>query len=182
MLTNLKKVANTVEMRPQERRDSIRYPFTAAADVIDLDSNTRLSARSADLARGGCFIDTTNPFPIGTRVTVRLTMEQKTFQAQARVVYSLPGMGMGLAFTAAEPDQIWILKRWLGELSGEMPAELNAPPPPAAPVAPSHQEVKAPSSGDAEAGFVLTELIVTLMRKRILSESEGKLLLQKLVS
>lgn len=181
MLTNLKKVANTVEMRPQERRDSIRYPFTAAADVVDVDSNTRLSARSADLARGGCFIDTTNPFPIGTGVTVRLTMDQKTFQAQARVVYSLPGMGMGLAFTAAEPDQIWILKRWLGELSGEIPAELSAPPPPVAPVAPAPQEVK-PSSGNAEAGFVLTELIVTLMRKRIISESEGKLLLQKLVS
>lgn len=181
MLANLKKVTNTVEMRPQERRDSIRYPFTAAADVIDVDSNTLLSARSADLARGGCFIDTTNPFPIGTRVSVRLTMEQKAFQAQARVVYSLPGMGMGLAFIAAEPDQIWILKRWLGELSGEMPAELNVPPP-VAPVAPKNEEVKAASGGNAEAGFVLTELIITLMRKKTLSESEGKLLLQKLMS
>lgn len=37
------------------------------------------------------------------------------------------------------------------------------------------------ASRSAEAGFVLNELIITLMRKHVLSESEGKQLLQKLV-
>lgn len=41
---------------------------------------------------------------------------------------------------------------------------------------------EAEPSGDLEPKFVLNELIITLMRKRVLSETEGKSLLQKLMS
>src|SRR6185437_12479423 len=175
-MANPSKIA---ELRPQERRAHVRYPFTAAADVVDTISGTRLSARCSDLGLGGCFIDTTSPFPVGTVVKIRLTMEQKSFQAIASVAYSMPGMGMGLAFTAAEPDQIWVLKLWIGELSGERSRDL-------APVQPQKKEAleedsAQPGSG-SESVFVLNELIITLMRKKVLSESEGKLLLKKLLS
>lgn len=175
-MANLGKIA---ELRPQERRAHVRYPFTAAADVLDTISGTRLSARCSDLGFGGCFIDTTSPFPVGTAVIVRLTMEQKSFQANASVTYSMPGMGMGLAFTAAEPNQVWVLKQWIGELSGEKPRDL-------APVQPPKkeepQEENSQPGAGSESVFVLNELIISLMRKKILTESEGKLLLKKLLT
>lgn len=121
---------------------------------------------------GGCFIDSISPFPVGTGVTLRLTFEHKTFEAQANVVYAQMGMGMGLSFTSVEPDQLFVLEKWLGNLSGKMPPELVTHEPP------EHAQQEA---GRAEAGFVLNELIIALMRKQILSESEGKQLLQKLL-
>lgn len=174
MAAKTKEIANLVQMPIQERRGSVRYPFTAAADVVELQSNARLTARSSDLAQGGCFVDTISPFPVGTSVTLRLSREQKTFETRANVVYAQPGMGMGLAFTSVEPDQLWVLEKWLGTLSGQLPPELT-----------EEEPVERPSveaGANTEPGFVLNELIIALMRKRVLSESEGKELLRKLVS
>ncbi len=41
-----------------DRRDSIRYQVTVAAEVIELISGTRFSTRTTDLGPGGCFVDT----------------------------------------------------------------------------------------------------------------------------
>jgi hypothetical protein len=90
-------------------------------------------------------------------------------------VYAQQGMGIGLAFTTVEPDQLWVLEKWLGALSGQLPPELTEEEP-------AERSVLEPASnGSAEPGFVLNELIIALMRKRVLNESEGKQLLQKLV-
>lgn len=174
MAANTKPIENLVEMPVKEQRSSIRYPFTATADVVELQSNARLSARSSDVGRGGCFVDTISPFPIGTTVSLRLSKEQKTFETRARVVYSQEGMGMGLAFTSVEPDQLWVLEKWLGMLSGQLPPELTEPE--------TAEQNVAEAKANTEPGFVLNELIIALMRKRVLSESEGKQLLKKLVS
>jgi hypothetical protein len=175
MAANAKETAKLVEMPVQERRASVRYPFTASADVVDLESSARLAARTSDLARGGCFVDTISTFPVGTGVAIRLTYERKSFEAKARVVYAQQGMGIGLAFTTVEPDQLWVLEKWLGALSGQLPPELTEEEP-------AERSVLEPASnGSAEPGFVLNELIIALMRKRVLNESEGKQLLQKLV-
>ena len=177
MTATVKETAKLVEMPKQERRASLRYPFTAEADVTDLQSSARLSARTSDLARGGCFIDTISTFPVGTTVSLRLTNDRKTFETQARVVYAQQGMGMGLAFTPPEPDQLWVLEKWLGSLSGELPPELHEEEPMAAVEPRSASE----TSTNAEAGLVLNELIIALIRKRVLTDFEGKQLLQKLV-
>lgn len=177
MTATVKEIPKRVEMPKQERRASVRYPFTAEADVTDLQSSARLSARTSDLARGGCFIDTISTFPVGTSVSLRLTNERKTFEAKARVVYAQQGMGMGLAFTTPEPDQLWILEKWLGRLSGELPPELHEEEPMGA----VERSPVPEANVNGEAGFVLNELIIALIRKRVLTDSEGKQLLQKLV-
>lgn len=170
-----------VQTNPSERRRSVRYPFTAAAEVIELRTLTKITGRSSDIGRGGCFIDTINPFPDGTVVKVRLTLEQRTFEAQAKVVYSQNGMGMGMAFLSAQPEHVKILEGWLAVLSGNAPAE-PAVAEAARIAAPPMPQQEAGPSGDLEPKFVLNELIITLMRKRVLSEMEGKSLLQKLMS
>jgi hypothetical protein len=175
MPQEFKKSRNSVESPEQERRSSIRYPFTATAYVTDIESGAQTTSRSTDLGRGGCFVDTISPFPIGTSVGLRLTMEQKSFEAPAKVVYSMIGMGMGLAFTSIEPEQLWVLESWLGKLSGEIiPERKSTAAPP---------DVPPPSqNANPEHGYVLNELIITLMRKRMLTEEEGKALLKKLMN
>lgn len=169
-----------VETDPSERRKSVRYTFTAAAEVTELKTLTRIIGQTSDLARGGCFVDVISPFPGGTAVRVRLALEQRAFEAQARVVYSQNGMGMGLAFLSAQPEHIKILDGWLAGLSGNTPAEPAVAEAARIATPPTPQQ-EAERSGDLEPKFVLNELIIALMRKRVLSEAEGKVLLQKLM-
>ena len=56
---------------------------------------------------------TETPCPMGTAVNVRITTSTQSFQAPAKVVYSIPGKGMGLLFTALEAEELRILDSWL---------------------------------------------------------------------
>lgn len=150
-----------------------RYQFTATAEALDPQHRLRMSARTSDLGKGGCYLDTFSPFPMRTGVKLRITKEKVSFEAEATVVYSKIGMGMGLAFTSIDPQQMGVLEKWLGELSGSEPSELSV----------LHEHPTSPSNGGAarEPGYVLNDLIVALMRKGTLSEEEGRTMLLRLV-
>jgi hypothetical protein len=177
MTMAITETASAIETSTQamfvERRRGVRYQFTATVEVVDLKSQTRMQARTSDLSKGGCYVDTTSPFPVGTTVKVRLTKDNRCFEAKAKVVYSLVGMGMGLAFTSAEKDQIEVLKRWVGELSGELQPELIA----AEPVKPA-AATKDSSNGQS---FVLGALVLELMRQGVLSNEKGKAMLEQIL-
>jgi hypothetical protein len=81
--------------------------------------------------------------------------------------------GHGLVFTAIDPQQMGVLEKWLGELSGSAPTELSV----------THEHPPSPSNGGCakEPGYVLNDLIVALMRKGTLSEEEGRTMLLRLV-
>ncbi|HEY1468649.1 MAG TPA: PilZ domain-containing protein [Candidatus Acidoferrum sp.] len=96
-----------------ERRNAPRYPLVLAAEVVELPRGARLSARTSDVSRTGCYIDTLNPIPHGSQVQVRITHENETFEAIGRIVYVSYGLGMGVAFTAVMPEQQQRLDRWL---------------------------------------------------------------------
>lgn len=51
-----------------------------------------------------------------TGIKLRITKEKVSFEAEATVVYSKIGMGMGLAFTSIDPQQMGVLEKWLGEI------------------------------------------------------------------
>jgi PilZ domain len=126
--------AISFERPPSEHRFTVRHPFSASATLIDTNSNTRLQARCSDLSVAGCYIDTLNPFPKGTRALLQLTYQDVNFVALAQVVTHHVGMGMGIAFERLEPTQRSILADWLcsrvatpslsaEELQASMPAE-----------------------------------------------------------
>jgi hypothetical protein len=98
-----------------DRRIHPRYAFTAAVEVAADEPGARLKTRVRDLSQQGCNVDTDNPFPLGTSTDVRITKGAELFEARARVVYNQPGKGMGLMFTAAEPEQLGTLNRWIAE-------------------------------------------------------------------
>ncbi len=99
-----------------ETRGKPRFPFMASVEVIELESQASLSARTSDLSSGGCYVDTMNPFPPGTKVKVRLTHESSSVEASGHVAYSQPNMGMGVTFTSIRPDHQAVLDVWLAHL------------------------------------------------------------------
>jgi PilZ domain len=150
-----------------ERRTSNRHMFTASADVVELSSGARFSTRTTDLGPGGCFIDTTNPFSVGSKVQVLLRKGKTEFQTHGVVVYSQHGLGMGIAFNEVDAVQQAALQLWLAEITGE-----------AAPV----HEVKRPGKAfeqslhwlrSASDRATLVRLVQLMISKGILTEAEG---------
>src|SRR5271163_2577641 len=86
----------------RDRRTCPRYSFTAETEAVDANSRAKMTARTSDISRGGCYVDTFCPFPRNSSVKLRILRDKESLVAQAKVVYSKLGMGMGLAFTALE--------------------------------------------------------------------------------
>jgi hypothetical protein len=164
-------------LSPEDRRTFPRHHFTAAAEALDAQHRTRMNARTSDLSKGGCYVDTFSPFPLKTGVKLRITREKASFTAEAKVVYSKIGMGMGLAFTSVDPQEMPVLEKWIGELSGTAPLEMAELPA----IKESSRNGAAHNSSTKEPGYVLNELILALMRKGMLTDEEGKTMLLRLV-
>ena len=98
-----------------DRRTHPRYEFFAAAEVLPAESGARMETRVRDLSQQGCYVDTSDALPLGTVTDVRITKGAQRFEARARVVYSRATKGMGLVFTAIEPERLHTLETWLTE-------------------------------------------------------------------
>jgi PilZ domain len=96
-----------------DRRSTPRYRFVADAEVIEILADTRLKAQTSDLSIGGCFLDMLNPSPRGTEIRVRISHAGSTFTALGRVAFLVPNIGMGVAFTNIDGNQISVLQQWL---------------------------------------------------------------------
>ena len=98
------------------QRSVRRCPLVASAEVTDLHSGTRLSARISELGVGGCYVDALTPFPEGTLVKLRIIRDQGAFESSGKVVYTHANFGMGVAFTNVRVDQRSILEAWIAEI------------------------------------------------------------------
>ena len=97
-----------------DQRDWPRYALTLVAEVTEPLNDKVLSARSSDVSRSGCYIDTLSPLPVQTQIKIRLRNGDDVFETQARVVYVCPGLGMGIHWgTNPEEKHVAILDDWL---------------------------------------------------------------------
>jgi len=155
-----------------ERRNSTRYPMSAFAEIVEAQSRTKMSARISDISRTGCYAEMMSPFPMGDLVKMRIMKNKTPFLAQAQVTNTSCGMGMGLKFTTVEPEQIDVLEKWIIELSGASPKyEMSKD---------DDLDSVAQTPGSSPL-YVVNEIVVALMRRGILTDQEGKAMLQKLV-
>jgi hypothetical protein len=178
MLLNVK---DSAQPTAAERRRDARYPFTASIEAIETKSGTRLNGRTSDLGLGGCYVDTLNPVPVGSVLSIKISRDKESFQAQAKVTYSTVGMGMGLAFITADPAQVKVFQRWIQELSGEQPVLAAPEESPARPPVATAPVASAPAASTTiELQLVLSELIIALMRKGVLDNENGNAMLRKL--
>jgi hypothetical protein len=143
-----------------ERRKAARHVLSAAAEVLDLASGVRMPARVSDLSTMGCYIDTINSFPAGTRVRVRMRRDDTELNCAAVVRNVQPGMGMGLAFVHINDWEKSTLENWIRSLGPAAPDEFE------------------PAAADArESGLLAQRLIEMLRQKDLLSEAEVAALL-----
>jgi hypothetical protein len=155
-----------------ERRKQERYPFNADAEIVELRSRTRLSARCSDLGPGGCYVDTMTPLTVGAEIRIRLKRDGRELEAAATVTYSCATLGMGMKFTDMKPEHREVLRSWIAELSGA-PGVSEAPPA-------AVESEPGPPASNTNFLIVLNQLVALLVRKKILSESEGAGLLRKM--
>ncbi|HWF39832.1 MAG TPA: PilZ domain-containing protein [Candidatus Acidoferrales bacterium] len=97
-----------------ERRRAPRYRLVAAAEIVELRSNAILSAKTSDVSLVGCFMNTARAFPEGTRIRLKLTIDDSSFTSLG-VVARLQPMGMGVSFSEMKEDQSNVLRAWFLE-------------------------------------------------------------------
>jgi hypothetical protein len=99
-----------------DRRASPRYPLVLVVEITDLVLGDKSSARTSDVSKTGCYIDTLSPLPHGSQVHIRLQRGNEDFETDGQVVYVSPGLGMGIRFNEGIPVGVLaILDRWIGE-------------------------------------------------------------------
>lgn len=148
----------------EDRRATQRQQFVAEAQIVEVRSGLRLSARSCDLVLHGCYVDTLRPFPVGTLVRIRLKKDGTAIEANGNVVYELPGLGMGIAFHDLTPDSHAAIEKWLSHTGGrEQSLEALLP----------SMEDASPVANRQEARSEFEELVWLLIRKGILTKSEA---------
>jgi PilZ domain len=134
-----------------------------------------VNGRCSDLSERGCYVDTLSPLTLGAVVRVRIVRNEREFEAEAIVAYAQIPMGMGLAFTGMKSEDQETLRCWISELSGGQPCELAATlaTPTIVPEAGTNEKMAAIQP-------ILYGLITLLIRKNVITETEGAGLLRQL--
>jgi hypothetical protein len=98
----------------QDKRFSPRAAVIAVAEITEVATGTKLSARTSDLSRAGCYVDTLNPMPARTVISIRIQYNGEELVLPGRIVYVSHGLGMGIRFDDdLLPQQLYILDRWI---------------------------------------------------------------------
>jgi hypothetical protein len=100
----------------RDRRYAIRFPFAADVELLDLESGSRVEGVTSDLSMGGCFVCTSKPLPVKTRVRVTLKRKEQIVEALAAVRIVKPRIGMGLEFIDLDSPHDEVLARWMEQL------------------------------------------------------------------
>jgi PilZ domain len=161
-----------------ERRRSTRHTVSAVVQVVDTRSGTRLTTRASDLGLGGCYVDTLTPLPVGTEVKLGIHKDKVLIELTGKIVYSHPGLGMGIAFVEAASEHKAALEEWLSSLSqvtfSAPSASLRASDP-----SPAGRTSGDPSASGVEARGAMERLVNLLLAKGILTDDDAEMIFQK---
>src|SRR6266481_5792295 len=94
-------------------RTNPRFSFIAEAELAELVDGARIS----ELSSRGCYVDTFNPFPVGTVLRVRIRYGCSTCELPGNVIYTHTNYGMGLRFGETSAENRATLDAWLEELA-----------------------------------------------------------------
>jgi hypothetical protein len=99
-----------------ERRKAPRYRLITTAELSAEGSNATLKAKTSDVSLVGCFMNTAQSFPQGTKVKLKLQWNDNSFSSTG-VVARLQPMGMGISFENMKKEQTEVLRQWLSIVS-----------------------------------------------------------------
>ena len=98
-----------------EKRRTPRYIFIASAELFEERSEVRVASRVSELSLHGCYLDMMNPFPCDTIMLLKIFAGEAAFKSRAKVIYSQPNMGAGVAFVDIDAESLAVLQHWLEE-------------------------------------------------------------------
>jgi hypothetical protein len=104
----------------RDRRAHPRYKYGASVELHPGGDVVPIRARTMDLSLGGCFVEMSNPLKQGTQTRIALWAGDTKLWADARVITSTPGFGIGVQFTKISPEDEKRLKEFLEEIRRRM--------------------------------------------------------------
>jgi len=100
----------------RDRRFAIRFPFAADVEMTDMESGDRVEGVTSDISLGGCFVCTSKPLPIRTRLRIIMSRKGQRVEALGVVRIIKPRIGIGVEFIDVEPPSHEILARWIEQV------------------------------------------------------------------
>ena len=96
---------------PRERRKNKRIPF-----IADIIIDGVMKTTSVEISEGGLYVSTMQPFNENTEIDVTIPFKGEMSALKAQVLYSHPGIGIGVKFIDLNDEQRRKLKELI-ELS-----------------------------------------------------------------
>jgi CheY-like chemotaxis protein len=87
------------------RRVQTRHACRLGADVYRVGSGVPNRCSLSDISVGGCYVETTEPFPSGTAVNIVVRTRDMKLSVHGTVQVTHPGFGMGVKFSLKTADQ-----------------------------------------------------------------------------
>jgi hypothetical protein len=100
----------------RDRRASSRAKCASSVEVYPTGEAAPIRTRTADLSLGGCFLEMPNPLPAGTQIRIALWVKDFKLWANAEVITSTPGFGIGVKFTEMTEQDRNQLKQFIGDM------------------------------------------------------------------
>jgi PilZ domain-containing protein len=110
-----KKPDRRKSLRPEDRRIHPRFVFFA--DCVLNDSSESHKTRVTEISMGGCFVEMAGPIARNTHVTISITKDERIFETDGRLLYSVASVGSGIVFINMTPTNSQILEVWIRNLS-----------------------------------------------------------------
>jgi c-di-GMP-binding flagellar brake protein YcgR len=99
----------------QDQRYTARYSFSVTAEILDLETGSRLRGVTSDLSLRGCFVRTTSLLEVRARVRLTLARKKQKVEILA-AIRRAARTGMGLEFLDIDPVSNAILLSWIESL------------------------------------------------------------------
>jgi hypothetical protein len=97
----------------QELR-GFRFTFDADAEIAAQDSpGAGVAARATELSLHGCYVETLSPFPVESRVLLKIFHQNEYFEPKGAVIYLKPASGMAITFRDMNPHCRTVLQKWI---------------------------------------------------------------------
>jgi CheY-like chemotaxis protein len=87
-----------------DRRNPSRRPCRLGAEVYPAESKVPHRCTLSDISDGGCYVETTEPFPQGTILTIVVRTHELKLCVAGKVQSMHPGFGMGVRFNLTTDD------------------------------------------------------------------------------
>jgi hypothetical protein len=99
-----------------KQRKHPRFQVKVPLEIHAEGANTPIRCATADLSLGGCYVETMFPFPVGTRLELKLQLEG-TLLIVAKVVAHYPLVGNGIEFMKILPEDLEELRAFMDTLA-----------------------------------------------------------------